>query len=114
MKRRFRYNPDTDAVEEIGKAPSRGQLDWKPLHCEAMAFDGSIADAKRLDAEMGAPYVDYDAIGSPVFNDPSTYKRWLKAHEMVNRTSGKGNHALSPSLLKRLKERMENSDNTLD
>lgn len=108
MARRFRYNPATDKVEEVTAQP-RGTPEWKQLHCEAMAFDGNITDAKRLDAELGAPSVDYDARGCPVFNDRQTYDRYLKAHGMVNKTSGK-NSVIDATMLERAMERAKSVD----
>jgi hypothetical protein len=82
-------------------------LDWKPLHCEAMAVDGCTADAARaIDAQLGAPLVNYDNNGCPVFHDKATYDKYLKAHGKVNRTSGKGHHALTGALLERVAKRI--------
>lgn len=93
MRRRFRYNPTTDQVEEVGTNKPRSTNDWKQLSCENMGYDGSVEDAKRLDREYGAPEVDYVQVGpnsyNPVFNDRSTYNRYLKAHGFYNKTSGK-------------------------
>jgi len=90
-------------VEEVTARPQVPA--WKQLHCEAMAFDGSIEDAKRIDAQLGAPSVDYDARGCPVFNDRSTYDKYLKAHGMVNKTSGK-HSVFDPRLLERIISRV--------
>lgn len=111
MARRFRYNPATDKVEEVGIEP-RGTNDWKQLSCEAMGFDGTLEDAQRIDRECGAPYVDYQRVGpeayNPVFNDKGTYQKYLKAHGMVNKTSGKsGASPLNSELLKRAMERIK-------
>lgn len=110
MKRRFRYNPATDSVEEVGSKP-RSTNDWKQLSCEAMGYDGSLEDAKRLDREYGAPEVDYVRVGpnsyNPVFNDRSTYNRWLKAHGKVNKTSGKsGANPIDGQMLQRATARI--------
>ena len=101
--RRFRYDPTTDSVVEVG-VPAAVANDWKPLHCEAMAFDGDAVVAKGIDAQLGAPYVDYDGLGRPVFNDRSTYDKYLKAHGYVNKTSGRC-HVLSAADLEKAKER---------
>lgn len=102
MSRKFRYNPTTDKVEEVFQRAQVG--DWKELHCEAMAFDGNLTDAKRLDAELGAPSVDYDARGCPVFRDRATYDKYLKAHGYVNKTSGKCS-VIDSQMLNRAMER---------
>ena len=109
MARRFRYNPATDQVEEV-RIQSRGTNDWKQLSCEAMGFDGTLADAQLIDREVGAPYVDYQRVGpeayNPVFNDKGPYQKYLKAHGMVNRTSGKsGVSVLGTELLRRAIDR---------
>ena len=103
MARRFRYDPATDSVVEVGKSAARIG-DWKELHCETMAWDGNIEDAKRIDRELNAPQVDYDKTGCPVFKDKSTYNRWLKAHGMVNKTSGK-HSAVTGDMVQRAIER---------
>ena len=101
MTRRFKYDKETDSIIEVGIQP-RGTNDWKPLHCEALAFDGNTVDeAKLLDKALGAPDVNYDANNCPILNDKSTYNRYLKAHGYVNKTSGKGHHHLSKELLDR-------------
>lgn len=103
---RYRYNRLTDEVEPVG-FQTRSDADWKPLHCENMGVDGCTKEqAQALDAKLGAPYVDYDGDMNPVFNDKSTYDKFLKSHGYVNRTSGKGHHSLSPELLKRAIERI--------
>ena len=66
-----------------------------------MAFDGKIEDAKAIDRSLGAPDVPYDANGCPVFDSKSKYNQYLRAHGMVNRTSGKGHHALTAGELER-------------
>ena len=106
--RRFRYDPATDSVVEVRVAGSATQ-DWKPLHCEAMAFEGSEREAQRIDSLVGAPSVSYDGLGRPIFNDRSTYDRYLKAHGYVNKTSGKCN-VLSAADLERAKERAKTVD----
>ena len=108
MSRRFRYDPATDSVVEVGK-PAAVTQDWKQLHSEAMAFDGSEQEAKRIDAMVGAPPVDYDKLGRPVFNDRSTYDKYLKAHGYVNKTSGKC-QVISGADLQRAMERAKTVD----
>lgn len=108
---RWRYDPELDEVVEVGKAPAR--QGWKTLVCESMGVDGNtIEEAQQMDQLLGAPHVEYDAeTKSPIFHDNDTYNAYLKAHGMVNRTSGKGNHALTPAMLKRLQERFDESEN---
>lgn len=102
---RYRYDPATDEVVECRKAPARIG-DWKAVHCEALAVEPEhIQFERQLNAERGAPDVDFDVHGAPIFKDKSTYNRYLKAHGKVNRTRGKGNHVLSAALLERMKQR---------
>jgi hypothetical protein len=106
MSKRYRYDPETDEVTEVGQL-TRSTADWKPLHCEAMAFDGgTIQEAKDLDARIGAPDVSYDGNNCPVFTSKGQYDRYLKAHGYVNKTSGKGHHHLSKELLERIARRV--------
>lgn len=105
MSRRFRYDPATDSVVEVG-APAARIGDWKELHCEAMAWDGNVEDAKRIDRELGAPEVPYDYANRPVFKDRETYNNYLKAHGKENYTSGKVKHTLAPGELERAMERV--------
>lgn len=114
MKRRFRYDRATDSVVEVGKAPARGGNDWKKLSCESMGYDGTLENAYHIDRMLGAPYVDYEKVDedayNPVFHDKSTYNRWLKAHGMVNRTSGKGGHSVGVRMIQQAIERMKSLD----
>lgn len=107
MSRKFRYDPKTDSVVEVTTRPQ--VADWKDLHCEAMAFDGNVQDAKRIDYELGAPYVDYDAQNCPIFRDRQTYDKYLKAHGYVNKTSGKVS-VIDAAMLERAKERAKSVD----
>ena len=111
MKRRYRYDPATDSVIEVGQQPPRIRPWGTPLHCESMAVEPQeLAAAKKLDRDIGAPHVEYDGNGCPVFNDKSTYNRYLKAHGWVNRASGlSGNMPFTPESFEKIKERMANS-----
>lgn len=109
MSRRFRYDPTTDSVVEVGR-PAGVANDWKPLHCETLAFDGDPEVAKGIDRQLGAPPVDYDKNNCPVFNDRSTYNKYLKAHGYVNQTSGKGNVQLTALDLERAIARAKEID----
>ena len=106
--RRFRYI--NGHVVEVTPQP-RGTNDWKTLHCENMAFDGDIKDAIALDAAVGAPAVEYDSIGAPIFHDRATYNKYLKAHGYVNRTSGRGHATLNAAMLERAKQRAKEITN---
>ena len=97
---KFRYNKLTDSVEPVTQSQDRLPVGW-PLVSENMAFDGSVEDAKAIDRAVGAPEVPYDDQGRPVIKDQSTWNKYLKAHGYVNRTSGKGHHALTPYELER-------------
>jgi hypothetical protein len=107
MARKFRYDPERDEVVEVPRAAPRGERDWKPLACEAMAFDGNtVQEAKALDAKLGAPDVDYDHLNRPVFHDKQTYDRYLKAHGYYNKSSGGVGFRFAPGELERAVERV--------
>lgn len=93
------YKSGEPLVPQQAEAPRIG--DWKELHSDMMAWDGNIEDAKRIDRELGAPYVDYDGIGRPIFKSKETWNRWLKAHGKVNKTSGGVRHTISAADLER-------------
>ena len=108
MKKRFRYNPDTDEVEEVGQPAARGQRDWKPLVCESLALDGWTSDeARQLDAKLGAPDVDYDKeTNAPIFHDKATYDKYLKAHGYHNKSSCAKHAHFTPAQFEAAKKRV--------
>ena len=108
---RYRYNPATDEVEPVVAAPIVRPPSWtKPLHCEALGCEpDEVPQWKEFDRQMGLGDVEYDSAGCPVFNDQGTYDRYVRAHGYYNKTSGKGNQTLDPTLLKRIQERFANS-----
>lgn len=80
-----------------------------PMHNEALAVHPSeIKAAKEIDRGLGLGDTEYDREGCPVFRSKGQYDKFLKAHGYVNKTSGKGHHALCPTLLKRIQERIAN------
>lgn len=107
MKHRFRYNPDTDEVEEVGPPRVSKPSGWsKPLHSESMGVStDEVPQAKEFDKTLGLGDVEYDTDGCPVFYSKGEQERFYKAHGYHNRVSGKGHYAIDGAMLKRVMER---------
>lgn len=122
VSRRFRYDPETDSVVEVG-GPGRLRKAgaWaQPKHCEALAVDpDEVKWEKMLDQEQGLGDVEYDKNGCPVFYSPGKYDEYVRAKGYVNKSScGKHPH-FSPELFERivarqLEEDGKNSSRVLD
>lgn len=107
MKRRYKYNPQTDSVEEVVSSGRTNGI-VPAYHSEAMGLvtEAEVAPAKELDRKLGLGDVEYDSDLRPVFRSSKDYDKYLKAHQMVNRSSC-GKHAhFTPEMFERVKQRV--------
>ena len=91
MTRKFRYDPATDSVVEVGSSlPPRKASAWaKPMHCEALAVEPEhIEFARQDDASKGLGDTEYDRKGCPVFYSQSSYDRYKKSHGYYDKNAG--------------------------
>lgn len=75
--------------EDLGAAAITGTRGW-PLASDAAAVHPrQIEKAKEIDRRKGVP-TEYTPSGRPVFTDRGHRRRYLKAHNLIDRSSFTG------------------------
>jgi len=108
VRKKFRYNPETDEVEEVGKQVALKPADaWqRPKHLEALAVEmEEVPEAMAHDRLHGVP-TDYDNDGCPVITGPRHYNAYCKSWGYVNRSSVTKGVVLAPGELERASARV--------
>lgn len=109
MKTKFRYDPKTDSVVQVGAPPKTNGV-IPPKHVEALAYDPvEVPMAKEIDKRLGLGDVTYDEIGCPVFTSTKDYDNYVKAHGFINRSSCGNKLRLTADDLDRAAERVGGS-----
>lgn len=96
MKRRFRYNPQTDKVEEV-TPPKRAASKFNRFFDKPVVADLAlqvepehVEFQKQIDRENGLGDVEYTPAGAPVFRSRKAFNDYKRAYGYFDRNAGFG------------------------